>query len=175
MALLALFPTTAFSQEDGRHRELPNFHKVNDGLYRGGQPKIGGLERLKQLGIKTVINLRDDDSRAKQEEVGAQRAGLQYFNIPFERLGRPRNEDNGSGPVNNQQPCQPTCIRPLPGWSRPHGMVIAVYRITHDGWTSQEARSEAKRYGLKPWQIRMKRYIGDFYKRQIESAKRNHD
>ena len=92
VALLALFSTTAFSQEDGRHRELPNFHKVNDGLYRGGQPEIGGLERLKQLGVETVINLRDDDSRAKQEEVGAQRAGLRYFNIPFERLGRPRNE-----------------------------------------------------------------------------------
>ncbi len=34
----------------------------------------------------------------------------------------------------------------------------------HDGWTSQEAKAEAKRYGLKPWQRGMKDYIKDCYK-----------
>src|SRR5688500_6818585 len=74
--------------QDRRYKELPNFHKVNDMVYRGAQPKSGGLELLKQLGVKTVVNLRDDDDRAKQEEASARVAGLQYFNLPFTRWGR---------------------------------------------------------------------------------------
>ena len=37
---------------------VPNFHKVNDGLYRGGQPSRQGFESLAKLGIKTVLDLR---------------------------------------------------------------------------------------------------------------------
>ena len=43
------------------------------------------------------------------------------------------------------------------------GTVIAVYRISHDGWTSKEAQAEANRYGMHLWEMRMKNYIHDFY------------
>ena len=46
------------------------------------------------------------------------------------------------------------------------GVVIAVYRLSHDGWTSRRARDEAKRFGLKPWQLGMKDYIHDYEKRK---------
>ena len=52
VALLALVAAPISTQEDRRHKELPNFHKVNDMVYRGAQPKSGGLELLKQLGIR---------------------------------------------------------------------------------------------------------------------------
>ena len=35
--------------------DLPNFHKVNDGLYRGGQPKDDGFAQLKKMGIKVEV------------------------------------------------------------------------------------------------------------------------
>ena len=166
VVVLALLCAPTFTQEDLRQNELPNFHKVNDAVYRGGQPKIGGLERLRQLGIKTVINLRDDDSRAKQEEVDAHRAGLQYFNFPFERLGRPKDDEMAQVlSVINNPANQPVFVHCRHGADRT-GVVIAIYRITYDGWTGDEAKAEAKRYGLKPWQLRMKRYIRTFYKRQ---------
>jgi tyrosine-protein phosphatase SIW14 len=166
VVVLALLCVPTFTQEDLRHNELPNFHKVNDAVYRGGQPKIGGLERLRQLGIKTVINLRDDDSRAKQEEVDAQKAGLQYFNFPFERWGRPDNKevDQVLSVINNPAN-QPVFVHCHHGSDRT-GVVIAIYRITHDGWTGQQAKDEAKRYGLKPWQRGMKDHIKNVYKRQ---------
>lgn len=175
VALLALLSTPAFAQDDGRHTDLPNFHKVNDALYRGGQPQIGGMERLRKLGIKTVINLRDDDSRAKREEVDAQSAGLQYFNFPFARLGGPRHEDMAQVlSIINNAANHPVFVHCKHGADRT-GVVIAIYRITQDGWTGDEARAEAKRYGLKPWQLRMKRYISAFYKDQTASAQRIHD
>src|SRR5437588_10703335 len=37
---------------------LPNFAKVSDGLYRGAQPTREGFVALKQMGVKTVIDLR---------------------------------------------------------------------------------------------------------------------
>ena len=65
--VLATF-TAAQDQKEARYKELPNFHPVNSNLYRGGQPEIGGLEQLKKLGVKTIINLRDDDERARAEK-----------------------------------------------------------------------------------------------------------
>src|SRR5687768_11287901 len=91
-AMLTLLAASIRTQEDRRYSELPNFHKVNETVYRGAQPKNGGLELLKQLGIKTVDNLRDDDARAKQEEASAHRVGLQYFNFPFARRGGPQGK-----------------------------------------------------------------------------------
>src|SRR5688572_17589921 len=91
VAVLTRLAPPGLTQDDTRYKELPNFHKVNDMVYRGAQPKNGGLVLLRRLGIKTVVNLRDNDARAKQEEVGAHMAGLQYFNFPFERWGRPQD------------------------------------------------------------------------------------
>jgi hypothetical protein len=48
------------------YAQLPNFHVVNARLYRGGQPRAGGLERLAALGVKTVINLRKAAPAVKQ-------------------------------------------------------------------------------------------------------------
>jgi hypothetical protein len=36
----------------------PNLHKVTDKLYRSAQPSAEGMKNLKNLGIKTIINLR---------------------------------------------------------------------------------------------------------------------
>ncbi len=171
-AVLTLLAAPGLTRDDTRHKELPNFHKVNDMVYRGAQPKSGGLELLKQLGIKTVVSLRDDDARAKQEEAGARMAGLQYFNLPFERWGRPQNKEMEQVlSIINNPANQPVFVHCKHGADRT-GVVIAVYRISHDGWTSQQATAEAKRYGLKPWQLGMKDYIHDFYKRQTAPATR---
>ena len=50
------------------------------------------------------------------------------------------------------------------------GLIIAVYRIVHDGWTSERAKAEAKHYGMHPWEMGMKSYIHDFYQGR-QSAK----
>ncbi len=65
---LICFASASVAQDEGKYKELPNFHRVNENLYRGAQPKQGGIERLAHLGIKTIINLRDDDNRAHAEE-----------------------------------------------------------------------------------------------------------
>jgi protein tyrosine/serine phosphatase len=146
------------------YAELPNLHAVNARLYRGGQPREGGLRRLAALGVKTVINLRDDDERARAEGEEAKAAGLRYFNVPFGRLGRPEDAEVEhvlaliDAPENGV-----VFVHCAKGQDRT-GTVVAVYRITRDGWTSEQAKREANRYGMKFWQRGMKDYISDYYR-----------
>lgn len=168
LLLLALLAPTTRAQDgrDGgpRYDELPNFHRVSERLYRGAQPRKGGLPKLAALGVNTIINLRDDDERAVAEEREARGAGLRYYNVPFKRLGRPTNArieqvlslieapENGVVFVHCEHGADRT------------GTVVAVYRIRHDGWTSREAKREAKCYGMRFWQRGMKDYISDYYR-----------
>ncbi|MGH9968251.1 MAG: fused DSP-PTPase phosphatase/NAD kinase-like protein [Pyrinomonadaceae bacterium] len=165
LALLALFTTSGLAQDEPRRKELPNFHKVNEKLYRGAQPKEGGLKVLREMGIRTIVNLRDDDSRAEEARADAIKAGFRYYNIPLGRWGRPQDKEIEQALSAIQNPeHQPVFVHCAHGADRT-GVVVAVYRMTHDGWTSEQAKAEAKRYGLKPWQFGMKDYISDFYKR----------
>jgi protein tyrosine/serine phosphatase len=166
--MLALLITTsaARAQSETTYKELPNFHRVNATLYRGGQPKEEGFKLLASLGIKTVLNLRDADERATLEEKQARAAGLRYFNIPLGGLGRPSDEKiERALAVINAPENQPVFVHCKRGSDRT-GTVIACYRISHDGWTSDEAKEEAKRYGMGFWEVGMKDYIRDYYERR---------
>ena len=65
LVAMAVLSLVIAAQENREYPELPNFHQVNENLYRGAQPHSGGLKKLSELGIKTVINLRgaSDDTR----------------------------------------------------------------------------------------------------------------
>src|ERR1700752_311447 len=56
VAAIVLFwlQTSTSAQESPKYKELPNFHQVRETLFRGGQPKDGGLQKLKQLGRKLL-------------------------------------------------------------------------------------------------------------------------
>ncbi|MDQ2855849.1 MAG: sulfur transferase domain-containing protein [Acidobacteriota bacterium] len=151
--------------------ELPNFHQVNEKLYRGAQPKQDGLKRLAQLGIKTIVNLREDDAQAKREEADARAAGLKYFSVPLDETGRPTDEQvERALSIINSDENQPVFVHCRLGADRT-GTIIAVYRISHDGWTSERAKAEANRYGMHPWETGMKSYIHDYYQRQQTSKR----
>ena len=153
-------------QDEVKYKELPNFHRINAGLYRGGQPKENGFKRLASIGIKTIINLRDDDNREDAEEREVKSLGMRYFNVPLNDLfGNPSDEQMSrllsliNAPEN-----QPIFVHCRRGSDRT-GTVIAIYRIDHDGWSSEQAKTEAKRYGMGFWVVGMLDYLSDFYRR----------
>ena len=41
---------------------VPNFHQVDEHVYRGGQPHGQGFASLAKIGIRTVIDLRGETS-----------------------------------------------------------------------------------------------------------------
>ena len=159
--------STAQQKSNDKFAGLPNFHEVNANLYRGGQPEKEGLLRLKQIGIKTIINLRDDDQRAREEAKEAEADGFRYFNIPFARFGRPSDKEiDDVMKLINSPDNQPIFVHCKRGADRT-GTVVAIFRIEHDGWTSERAKAEADHYGLGFWQVKMKDYIHDYYDRKV--------
>src|SRR5262249_33418234 len=73
-------------------RDLPNFYCVNPSYYRGGQPSSSGMEKLAQVGIKTIIDLRQPGERSEGEEELAAKLGMHYVNIPVNNWKAPSTE-----------------------------------------------------------------------------------
>ena len=164
LLILGLCLTQIAVGQNSKGKELPNFHRVNQDLYRGGQPSEDGLKHLRELGIKTVINLRDDDERADTEGAAALGAGLRYFNLPLASFHRPSDHEVAEIlSVINEPDNQPVFLHCKRGSDRT-GIIVAVYRIDHDGWTGSQAKDEAKRFGLGFWQVRLKDYLDDYYR-----------
>lgn len=146
---------------------IKNFGKVNEHYFRGSQPNAGQFAELKRLGIKTVIDLREDNVREAPDEVRA--LGLQYFNIPM-RPARPATAEQTDyflKLVNdpNNWPVYVHCK----GGKHRTGALTAVYRITHDGWTADQAYQEMKQYdfedGFFGGPAAQKKFVYSFYER----------
>jgi protein tyrosine/serine phosphatase len=124
---------------------ITNFGQVNENYFRGAQPSQPAIERLHALGIKTVIDLQEQP--VGDESAWAKAAGMQYFNIPL----------NGSRPATDEQTARflelvndpknlPVYVHCKVGKHRT-GAMTAIYRITHDTWTADQAFAEMKTFG----------------------------
>lgn len=161
IGLLLLYGVGVVGAQQPQEKSLPRFYQVNEHLYRGAQPLPGGMERLAILGIKTVINLRGNDG-VPAEETEAQQARLRYFNIPLPGLSAPKDQQvDQILAIINDPKNWPVFVHCNHGKDRT-GTIVAVYRITHDGWTGDEAKAEAKRFGLSWVQFGMKSYIAQY-------------
>ena len=149
--------------------DLPKFFKVSEGLYRGAQPTEEGFRRLKELGIKTIINLRGEDDTGLAEKETVERLGLRYHNVGLPGLSRPTDEQVARVmSIIDASENGPVFIHCRRGADRT-GTIVAVYRISHEGWTGEKALDEAKRYGLSWAEFGMRRYISEYYDRQAKA------
>jgi protein tyrosine/serine phosphatase len=148
---------------------IGNFGKVSDSLFRGAQPDAAGIQSLKRLGVKLIINLRRTNDVWPGEAANARANGIDYTNVPMKGLGRPETEqiksvlsiiESSTGPVFVH--CQHGCDRT--------GAVIACYRIQHDQWSSDKALQEAAAYGLSKLERGMKQAVAAFAKARTNGA-----
>lgn len=173
-ALVLALALNALAQE-ARYAELPNFHQVTSQLYRGAQPKAGGLQKLKAIGIKTIVNLRTENDQTRAEGKAARALGLRYYNVPLPGFSAPKDKDVQQVlDIINAADNQPVFVHCRHGEDRT-GTIIACYRITHDGWTGAQAKKEAESYGMSWTQVGMKRYIDLFYKQRQKAAPRGRE
>jgi len=171
LAAMAVLSLAIAAQEDRSPEKLPNFHQVNENLYRGAQPQRGGVKKLSELGIKAVINLRGASEDTRKEQAEAEASGMRYFNIPMSGLGRPTDEQvERALAIIDARENWPVFVHCQRGADRT-GVIIAVYRISHELWTDEQAIAEAKRFGLAGVQFGKKDYISDYYKRRRDAQK----
>jgi len=86
--------TTAAAQIGQSERfstiKIKNFGQVAERFYRGAQPKPEDYKALAVLGVKTIIDLRNDPLDFAKEATEA--AGMKYVNIPMSDKKRPQDE-----------------------------------------------------------------------------------
>ena len=116
---------------------LPNFYKVSDVLYRGAQPTEKGINELKKLGIKTIINLRsfhsDSDKIAKNE--------INYIHLYVKTWHIEKKEIIKFLEIVSDTSMTPVFLHCQHGADRT-GTMCAIYRIIKQNWTKSEAIDE---------------------------------
>ena len=122
---------------------VQNLYRVSGELYRGDQPSPQGMQNLKQLGLKTIINLRSFHS--DRDEIGE--TGLAYEHI-YMKAWHPEEEDvvRFLKIVTDPQRA-PVLVHCQHGSDRT-GTMIAVYRIAVQGWSKAEAIREMTEGGF---------------------------
>jgi protein-tyrosine phosphatase len=163
IAVVLLFlSATTFAQDSTTYAELPRFHQVSETLYRGAQPVDGGISKLRELGVNTVINLRGTSDRTRAEEAAARAVGMNYFNVALPNWGRPQDDRIARiMELINAPESGRVFIHCKAGVDRT-GLIVAIYRMTHDGWSSDRALAEAEHLGMRRTQLWMRDYAKDY-------------
>lgn len=133
---------------------IKNFGKVDDKMYRGGQPRDGEYYILRSLGVKTVIDLRDDPESYARDRVLS--CGMRYVNLPMSASKRPGPEFpsvffNEAVMDKSRQPVFVHCA----GGRHRTGAMVAAYRVEFCGWSLKQAMKELRSYDFPWW-----RWIG---------------
>lgn len=137
-------------------KEAPNLLgkilEVDNCLFRGPNPGIKGLTKLKSAGFDVVINLRCEGKKHNGIlKTEAEKLGMEYHNIPMnpfvtpgkeqirEFLGIVKNAEKNTGKV---------YFHCKDGWDRT-GAMAARHRIKKQGWSSEDAFNEMLEAGHK--------------------------
>jgi protein tyrosine/serine phosphatase len=153
--------------------KIKNFGQMDDRFYRGGQPNEEDYKDLAGLGIKTVIDLRDDPESYEKRDVEA--LGMRYVNIPMSDKDYPKNDlaeqflklvdDSSTGKF----------FVHCAGGRHRTGVMGAVYRFNHYHWNLDRVYAEMKDYDFytRFGHGDMKKFVEDYSQRfQVDAAAR---
>jgi len=144
---------------------IKNFGQMDDHFYRGAQPSDNEYKELAELGVKTIIDLRDDPM--PYAKAAAESVKLAYFNIPMSDKDYPKDADiDAFLKLSNDEHNWPFYVHCAGGRHRT-GLIGAMYRFNHDGWNYTRAYAEMKNYDFYTrWgHGAIKKYVEDYWQR----------
>jgi len=127
--------------------DIRNFRKVNDWLYRGGQPEEQQYQLLADQGIKTVINLRSTKRLIETERAIVERLGMRFESIPMTYIKSPTyNEVKQFLAIVDDSQMRPIFVHCLHGADRT-GILCGIFRMIREGWDVKDAFTEMRAGG----------------------------
>lgn len=140
---------------------IGNFAQVSPGIYRGALPGLAGLQYLKSIGVKTIINLDGDRSDAKDEAAWAARLGLRTVAVPMSFFWRPKHRDVNKALAALRDPAlQPVYVHCHAGKDRT-GLIVGLHRVEVEGMDPYRAHDEMLHYGFHDSLFLLKDYYED--------------
>jgi len=122
---------------------VPNFHKVSDTLYRSAQPSAEGMKNLKAMGIETIVNLRSFHS--DRDEIG--NTGFAYEHIHMKAWHAEKEDAVRFLKIVTNPKRSPVLVHCQHGADRT-GTMCALYRVTVQGWSKEDALKEMMQGGF---------------------------
>jgi protein tyrosine/serine phosphatase len=127
---------------------LPNLQVVGKELWRGGQPHSEGFIKLKEKGVKTIVNLREEPASIAGERAIVQELGLDFVSIPLRPFDIPEDDKVEQFLALMKEAKNHTVfVHCLHGMDRT-GLMCAVYRMTAHDWSYRDAYDEMLRFGF---------------------------
>ncbi|MGK5089101.1 tyrosine-protein phosphatase [Bdellovibrionota bacterium FG-2] len=147
--LLVLGAVLVFSQSG--LADIVRFQEAAPGIYRGGQPETAAdYDMLQSLGVRTIINLRSDETVAVESEVAKLRE-IEFISAPMKGFTAPKDETVELALTTLMDPgFYPVFIHCKQGKDRT-GLVVGLYRVYHDGWKPRAAYKEMRKIGFNHW------------------------
>ena len=145
--------------------KIGNFGQMDENYFRGAQPLPDDYAALASLGIKTIIDLRNDPT--DYEKAAAEQAGMKYINLPMSGWKRPKDRDIDQFlKIANDPETGKFFVHCKAGIHRT-GVTAAIYRFTKYGWDYDTAYREMKNYDFSTGLVHgaLKSYVKDYAKR----------
>jgi uncharacterized protein (TIGR01244 family) len=126
---------------------VPNYVLIAPGVAGGGQPEREALARIKELGFRTVINLRTDGERGylPEEEAALKAAGIRYVHVPM-TAATVSSADVAAVRAVLEDPAAAPVLMHCTSGNRVGMMWGAV--VARQGKTLAEAEAEGRRAGM---------------------------
>jgi protein tyrosine/serine phosphatase len=165
LAVVALAAGTeaAWCQTGKEIRGLPNFGRVTDTLYRGGQPSLAGFNALQAMGVEIVVNFRNERAETATEKRQVESLGIKYIGIPWSGLDEPSNVQVVQFlDLIRANPKAKIFVHCQRGADRT-GVMVAAYRIAVEHKPVTEAVSEMHQFHYDWFLLpHLERYVRSF-------------
>jgi protein tyrosine/serine phosphatase len=148
--------------------KIKNFGQMDERFYRGAQPKQEDYKDLAALGIKTVIDLREDPQSYEKRDVEA--LGMTYVNIPMGDKQYPQIDQINQFLKLVDQPSTGKFFVHCAGGRHRTGVMGAVYRFNHYQWNFDQVYAEMKDFDFytRFGHGKMKDFVQDYWQ-QMQS------
>jgi protein tyrosine/serine phosphatase len=127
------------------------FARVDDHLYRGGQPTPDQIRKLYDLGVRTVVSLRGPDADGEAEELAARSLGMRFIRHAFSALTSPDANLLRTVVAELRAPSDGAVYVHCRAGRDRTSLVVALYRVWVQSWAPATAwQRESLAYGHGP-------------------------